>query len=290
MGWGTSFFVGASVVVGVALHRLEGQREALGRAGEYGLDAPFALQEHCANAAGLALAAAVAAAVANKLAGRGGRRLAAALAGLLALGAAVGCVACSQAALDHVRASYVGKHRVQALVLDAVGCCRGGERVLDVGCGTGSLLVAAALRLNGTGSAVGVDPWSERDQSSNAEERALANAQAEGVVVDVRTGDARDLRFSDGEFDAVVSSLALHNIREFEWSEAAAAERRRALEEVVRVLRPGGRLAIWDVLAGEEHHTHLSRMAQLEGVRIEPVAEYATVRSHIVTARKKQPA
>lgn len=120
---------------------------------------------------------------------------------------------------------------------------RGDERVLDMGCGRGAVLTAAARRL-GTGRAVGVDIWSRHDQSGNASEVTLRNASLEGVTerVDVETGDMRALPFPDQTFDLVVSSLAIHNIR-------SNADRRQAVTEGFRVLRPGGRIVIADIRA-----------------------------------------
>ena len=70
----------------------------------------------------------------------------------------------------------------------------------------------------------------------------LTNARAEGVAdrVSICDGDMRRLPFAASSFDAVVSSLALHNVH-------GAGDRRVALAEIVRVLRPGGRLALLDI-------------------------------------------
>jgi arsenite methyltransferase len=123
----------------------------------------------------------------------------------------------------------------------------GNEDVLDVGCGRGLLLLGAAKRLP-DGRAVGVDVWSAEDQSGNSRAATLANAEAEGVAdrIEVVDGDMRALPFGDASFDAVVSSIAIHNLD-------AASDRERACHEIARVLRPGGRVAVLDLRATAEY-------------------------------------
>ena len=118
---------------------------------------------------------------------------------------------------------------------------RGDERVLDMGCGRGAVLTAVARRLT-TGRAIGLDTWSTRDQSGKARAVTVRNASLEGVSerIDVGTGDMRNVPYSDAAFDLVVSSLAIHNIR-------SRSDRRRAVAEAYRVLRPGGRVVIADI-------------------------------------------
>lgn len=144
----------------------------------------------------------------------------------------------------------LGKFRAWDQVLDGLAL-RGDERVVDLGCGRGAVLLASAERLP-EGRAVGVDLWKTADQSGNAMTVTRANAELEGVAdrVDLETGDMTSLPFADAEFDVVVSSLAIHNI-------TTPAGRTAAVGEAVRVLRPGGRLAIADIRFTADYEAHL---------------------------------
>ena len=135
-----------------------------------------------------------------------------------------------------------GKFRVWEEILDGLQL-RGDERVLDMGCGRGAVLVAAANRMT-NGRLTGVDLWSTRDQSGNAREVTIRNAVLAGVQdrIEIATGDIRALPFRDATFDIVISSLAIHNI-------PSSAGRAQAIAEAWRVLKPGGRVAIADIRA-----------------------------------------
>jgi ubiquinone/menaquinone biosynthesis C-methylase UbiE len=142
--------------------------------------------------------------------------------------------------------SKVGKRRLARRAIDGLAF-GGGQRILDVGCGHGLLLIAVAKKL-GTGRAIGVDIWSERDQADNRPAVTLRNADLEGVRDRVRlcNGDARALPFADTSFDVVVSSLAIHNI-------AGSTDRAQVLQEIARVVRPAGRILIIDIARTAEY-------------------------------------
>lgn len=138
-----------------------------------------------------------------------------------------------------IRTTRVGKFEAWAEILDGLRL-RGDETLLDMGCGRGAVLLAAA-KLLPNGRAVGVDIW-RADQTHNAEQNTLRNAEIEGVAdrVEVHTADITSLPFDDDSFDVIVSSLVVHNIPNDDG-------RRRAISEAARVLRPGGKLALVDI-------------------------------------------
>jgi len=137
-------------------------------------------------------------------------------------------------------ASLRGKFLVWADVLDGLQL-KGDERILDLGCGRGAVLMAAAKRLT-AGRAIGVDIWSRSDQSGNAASATRRNAAAENVAGSVAlvTGDMTALPLRSESFDLIVSNVAIHNIK-------GRPARQKAVDEAVRVLRPGGRVALADL-------------------------------------------
>ena len=139
--------------------------------------------------------------------------------------------------------SRIGKLSQREHLLDLIPWS-GREHVLDVGCGHGFMLVAAAKRLQ-SGRAVGIDLWHAEDQADNRPDVPLSNARLEGVAdrVEVQPADMRQLPFTEESFDVVLSHWAIHNLRD-------AKERTRAMAEMARVLKPG----VYIVLGDTEHH------------------------------------
>ncbi len=151
-----------------------------------------------------------------------------------------------------VHASRAGKFVVWNRLLDGLGL-HGDEKIVDLGCGRGALLVSAARRVP-AGLAVGVDLW-RADQSGNSPDATMRNAAAAGVAdrVEVHTGNLLDLPLPDASFDVVVSNVAMHNLK-------ARDDRDRAIDEAVRVLRPGGRLLIADLSGTRQYEQRLRHL------------------------------
>ncbi len=137
--------------------------------------------------------------------------------------------------------SKSGKMAFRDAILDSIPW-RGNESVLDVGCGRGLLLIGAAKRLP-QGSAIGLDKWVRGALTGNGAEAVLRNAEAEGVIarIEVCEGDARRLPFPDAAFDVVVSNFVVHEVD-------TPQEREQMMSEMMRVLTPGGRLALVDFI------------------------------------------
>ncbi|TQK44356.1 methyltransferase family protein [Streptomyces sp. SLBN-118] len=120
------------------------------------------------------------------------------------------------------------RHRAYSRLVELSGA-RPGDKVLDVGCGTGYLTRLVAAAVVPGGSAVGIDP--------SPTVIGYARSKA-GAACTHETGVAEALNAPDASFDVVVTSLAIHHI--------PANVRPAALREMFRVLRPGGRLLLAD--------------------------------------------
>jgi len=119
---------------------------------------------------------------------------------------------------------------------------RGDEYALDVGCGLGKVTIGVARLLKG-GKVVGIDIWDGLDIAGASPQRAYRNAEIEGVRdrVEFKTGNALAIPFPDNTFDLVTCGgvlLAFWNDR----------DRLKALSEIHRVLRPGGRFLLMETL------------------------------------------
>src|SRR5215469_13068558 len=167
--------------------------------------------------------------------------------------------------------SRVAKLQVRDQILDSLQL-RGDERVLDVGSGTGMMLIGAAKRLK-SGRATGVD-------FSGAVETAKQNAKLEGVADKIRidSGTPAKLVYPDAHYDAVVSLLALHQI-------GGEDERAQLVREMFRVLKPSGRLVIFDVLRTGQY-AQMLRAVGAQRVELSPPRFLWCLPARTVTASK----
>ena len=124
--------------------------------------------------------------------------------------------------------------RIHQLLIDSVG---NDGRLLDVGCGSGQLLIRFAK--SAPGEYVGLDFWGDDWEYSRLQ--AERNAQLESVQgLQFLHGSASRLPFADGYFGRVVSCLTFHEVRD-------VADKAASIVEALRVLEPGGRFAFVDL-------------------------------------------
>ncbi|WEV54354.1 class I SAM-dependent methyltransferase [Leuconostocaceae bacterium ESL0723] len=141
-----------------------------------------------------------------------------------------------------IHTSIWGKRTIWQNIVDDLSI-PSDSQVLDLGTGHGLVLMDFARQLKAPGQATGIDLWRNRDQSANSQATTENLIKEAGLqdVAHVTTGDMRDLPFDDGQFDFVTASLSIHNVK-------PAADREKCLQEAVRVLKPGGRLIIADLI------------------------------------------
>ncbi len=124
---------------------------------------------------------------------------------------------------------FFGRRRATFQALVAAAGVQSGQRVLDVGCGTGYFARLLAQAVGPGGLVIGIDPAAEMVAHASRKAGRASNAQ-------FRVGTAEALDFPPAHFDVVVSSLVLHHL--------PADLRVTALSEMGRVLGPGGRLLL----------------------------------------------
>jgi ubiquinone/menaquinone biosynthesis C-methylase UbiE len=117
------------------------------------------------------------------------------------------------------------ERRVRERTLE-VASIAAGEAVLDVGCGTGTLALAAKRQVGDDGSVEGIDPSPEMIG------RAREKAARHGLEIVFEVAGAEELPFSDERFDAVLCTLVFHHISE--------ESRGKAIDEMRRVVNPAG--------------------------------------------------
>lgn len=151
-----------------------------------------------------------------------------------------------------IYSSKIGKYKMRERIIQRLSLT-GDEISLDVGCGRGLMLNGIASKLI-SGKAIGVDIWSARDQSGNNYNATMQNARLEDTEanVEVINSDMRALPFADAYFNVIVSSLAIHNLKNNE-------EREKALLEIARVAKNGCKLAILDIAHTQFYQTILEK-------------------------------
>jgi SAM-dependent methyltransferase len=142
------------------------------------------------------------------------------------------------------------QRRIHQLIADRAGTRPG--RVLDVGCGSGSLTIAVATTAPDC-TVEGIDSWSSNWEYSRQQCEGNARATGVGDRVTFHQQSAAELAYPDASFDTVVSCLTFHEVRD-------SPDRTGAMVEALRVLRPGGTFVFLDLFADPGHFTSIQHV------------------------------
>ena len=138
-----------------------------------------------------------------------------------------------------------------------------GETMLDVGCGTGTLAVAAGRRVGPDGRMFAIDAAPEMVAA------ARAKARKAGVEIDVQQATAQALPFAGGQFDLVTATLVLHHL--------PRPGRETCAREMARVLRPEGRVLAVDFASSSQAQGGLFHRLHRHGrVKLDDMIELLT--------------
>lgn len=161
-------------------------------------------------------------------------------------------ISCGAGALWMILYSVYGKYKHRDKMIGLINWS-GTEQVLDIGTGKGLLLIGAAKQLI-NGKATGIDIWNAEDLTGNNSDSVLQNAMTEGVSgkIEVLNENVVEMGFADEQFDVIFSNECLHNIYN-------AADRVKACNEIVRVLKQGGHCVISDHQHMQEYKTNFEK-------------------------------
>ena len=156
----------------------------------------------------------------------------------------------------------LGLERTRRALLEQAGLAPG-NRVLEIGCGTGTLMILAK-KLHPDVEVVGIDP------DPKALARAEAKAKRAGASIQLDRGFAGSLPYPNAGFDRVLSSMMFHHLD--------AGEKGKMLREVARVLRPAGRLEMLDFAGPRSGSLGLTRLIHSQARLEDNVADRVLAR------------
>ncbi|XP_004300930.1 PREDICTED: 2-phytyl-1,4-beta-naphthoquinone methyltransferase, chloroplastic isoform X3 [Fragaria vesca subsp. vesca] len=128
----------------------------------------------------------------------------------------------------------LGQHRIWKRMSVSWSGAKKGDSVLDLCCGSGDIAFLLSEKVEVNGKVIGLD--FSKEQLSVASSRQKLKSKACYMNIEWVEGDALDLPFSNGQFDAIAMGYGLRNV----------VDKRKAMQEIFRVLKAGSRVSILD--------------------------------------------
>ncbi|GKV14546.1 hypothetical protein SLEP1_g25403 [Rubroshorea leprosula] len=153
----------------------------------------------------------------------------------------------------------LGQHRIWKRMAVSWSGAKKGDSVLDLCCGSGDLAFLLSEKVGTNGKVTGLD--FSKEQLSIASSRQYMRLKACYKNIEWVEGDALDLPFSDCYFDAITMGYGLRNVY----------DKRQAMHEIFRVLKPGSRASILDFNKSTQPYTTLFQEWMIDNVVV-PVA------------------
>ena len=196
---------------------------------------------------------------------------------LFAIAAIVLCGAGIWASKMYAAFDYNGERQMSRQIIEGTAAYVTAPQdglILDVGCGSGALSIAAA-KANPQAKVIGIDRWG-KEYASFSKALCEQNAQVEGVSnASFQQGDATHLDFPDGMFDAVTSNYVYHNI--------PSKDRQEILLETLRTLKKGGTFALHDIFSKSKYGDMQAFVRKLEDMGYEKVELIDTTNGMFMT-------
>nr|KJB15591.1 hypothetical protein B456_002G186100 [Gossypium raimondii] len=162
----------------------------------------------------------------------------------------------------------LGQHRIWKRMAVSWSGAKTGDSLLDLCCGSGDLTFLMSEKAGADGKVIGLD--FSKEQLSIASSRQYLLSKACYNNIEWVEGDALDLPFSNGYFDAITMGYGLRNV----------VDKRRAMQEMFRVLKPGSRVSILDFNKSMQPFTALFQEWMIDNVVVPTATVYGLAKEY----------